>query len=162
MAYSTNFSFLFKEITPGPFRYNKLISQLTTGVFRVGRRMKRDYEKTVATWKVKPQFEMLTQRSSSVASVLVGTDNRIYAYVNNGTSVRYATMSYDFDAKSKVRVLGSFPGRGGRAYVNRHQPRRGIAGREWSFVIQRKYERDFRDAMEIAMGEARVASGHPA
>lgn len=162
MPYSTNFAFHFQEIRPGPFRYNRLISALTTGVFRVGRRMKRDFERTVSTWKVKPQFEMLTQRSSSVASVLVGTDNRIYAYINNGTAVRYATMSYDYDAKSRVRVIGSFPGRGGRMYVRREQPRRGVAAREWSFVIQRKYERDFRDAMEEAMGEARVASGHAA
>lgn len=160
MPYSTNFSFHFFEISPGPFRYGRLISALTTGVFRVGRRMKRDYDKTVATWKIKPEFEMLTQRTSSIASVLVGTDNRIYAYVNNGTSVRYATMSKNWDSKSRVRVIGSFPGRGRREFVSKFHPQRGIAAREWSQVIERKYERDFRDSMGIAMGEARVASGH--
>lgn len=159
---STNFSFKFHTISPGPFRYNRLISALTTGVFRVGRRMKRDYEKTVATWAVRPQFEILTERTSRIASVLVGTDNRIYAYINNGTSVRYATMSKNWESKSRVRVLGSGPGRGRREFVSRFHPQRGIAAREWTTVINRKYERDFRDAMEEAMSRARVASGHAA
>ncbi len=162
MPFSTNFSFQFYPIRPTALRYSKLISALTTGVFRVGRRMKRDYEKTVATWKVKPQFEMLTQRTSSIASVLVGTDNRIYAYVNNGTSVRYATMTPDWDSKSRVRIIGSYPGRGSRAFISKSHPQRGIAAREWSLVIERKYEREFADAMEQAMGNARIASGHAA
>lgn len=160
MPYSTNFSFHFVEIRPGQFRYGKLITALTAGVFRIGRRMKVDYEKTVATWKVRPRFEMLTQRTSSIASVLVGTDNRIYAYVNNGTSIRYATMSKDWDSKSRVHVIGSFPGSGRREFVSKFHPQRGIAAREWSLVIEKKYERDFRDAMNEAMDKARVDSGH--
>lgn len=160
MPFSSNFSFHFVEIRPGEFRYGKLISELTTAVFRVGRRMKSDYDKTVSTWAVKPVFEMLTQRTSSIVSVLVGTDNRIYAYVNSGTAIRFATMDHNFEPKSKINVIGSFPGRGGRLFVSRLNPHRGIAGRNWSEVIERKYQKDFVESMDKAMDAAAKASGH--
>ena len=157
---ATTVSVQFKAIEPGPLKYKQMVSPLTTAVFRVGRRMLSDYKKTVATWKVKPVFELTSRRSLEAAAVQVMTTNRIYGFLDQGTSVRYATMSSNWESKSRVRVIGSYPGAGRRIGISRWHPQRGIAAREWSIVIENKYRTQFAEAVDEAMHKARIASGH--
>ena len=73
------------------------------------------FQKTVATWETKVEF---TTQAPDPYSRIVGTDNEIYNYVNNGTrphviqaapggSLAFATI---YSPKSAVNVIGSRAG----------------------------------------------------
>jgi hypothetical protein len=50
---------------------------------REAKRVKQEYESTTRTWKHKPDFEITG--SETTASLDVGTDDKIYGYVDKGT-----------------------------------------------------------------------------
>ena len=132
-----------------------------------GRDVKKEYEKTTKTWKRKPEFEVLiglTRGPGGSASVLVGTDDEVYGYVDEGTRGHYvpksgaATMAFrpGYKAKTKPRMIGSGSGgasgdrivRRGRWWV------KGIVPREFSPTIQKRRRRPFTRRMVKAMQAA--------
>lgn len=105
----------------------------------LGDEAKELFEKTVETWEDKPVFTAKMQKNS----VAVTTTNKIYTYIDKGTSVRYATMSPDFAPKSRVRVIGANRGRGRMVFVSRNHPKPGIEAREFSVIIQERMQKKF-------------------
>jgi hypothetical protein len=94
------------------------------------------FQLTVSTWADKPSFEITKTETSRV----IRTSHRIYGFINSGTSVRYATMSPDFAAKSQAGFAGASAGRGGVAFVSREHPMPGIKARRFDKQIRDKYE----------------------
>ena len=45
------------------------------------------YQRTTSTWSNRPQFESATDYTATTASVIVGTDNPIYGFVDKGTGL---------------------------------------------------------------------------
>src|SRR3990167_704924 len=82
---------------------------------KYGRLAGKDFEATVATWDHKPNFVIVRKPAGQNPSVEVYTIHKIYAYVSKGTSIRYATMTQDFQPKTRRGVLRSFQGKGGLA-----------------------------------------------
>ena len=117
--------------------------------------MKRDYERIVNTWDDKPEFEQITQSTREDIAVLVGTDNRIFGYLDRGTRVRHAVMSPDFEAKTRPGELRSYPGKGGVVFVSRNINLLGIEGRGWTRVMTRKYKKPYQRKVEQALRRAR-------
>jgi len=105
----------------------------------LGEEAKALFEKTVETWSDKPSFRVNELQNS----VTVTTGNRIYSYIDKGTSVRYAVMSEDFNPKTRSRVIGSTGGRGKMIFVSRNHPKPGIQAREFSVVIQERMQKKF-------------------
>lgn len=108
----------------------------------LGRRAIRLFRSTVRTWRNKPQFDLETNASANAIEVLVGTDDKIYGYIDRGTSVRYAIMSRDFAAKTTPGSLQSRPGRGGAVFISRQHPRPGIKARDFSGNIAKTLDRE--------------------
>lgn len=100
-----------------------------------GRIIQNMYRATVRTWDRSVDFSVLLEMGGDEWSVTVYTDDRIYQYIDEGTSVRYATMTRNFVPKTRNRVIGSQQGRGGVAYVSTRRPRPGIEAREFSDEI---------------------------
>lgn len=119
----------------------------------------QDFGKTVATWRDKPEFERTVEQKPGQIIGTVATDNAIYRYVSGGTSVRYATMTPDFAAKTQPRVIGSGPGAGGRLFVSRQHPRPGIEARQFDAVIAKKHERKLAQLGQAALKRAVFSSG---
>ena len=102
-----------------------------------GDRILKLYEATVSNWKVRPDFEMAVQTGRDEASLVIGTNNKIYRFLHDGTRQRWALMSFDFQPKTYRRVLGVAPGSGravlrGRkqfAKAGRFEPQPGIVAR---------------------------------
>lgn len=107
---------------------------------QLGEDSKALFEKTVETWTDKPEFKV-TEKAGRVE---VSTNNKIYFYLDKGTSVRYATMSPDFQPKTRARVIGSNRGRGGMVFVSRNHPKPGIEAREFSVIIQERMQSKFK------------------
>lgn len=112
---------------------------------------KKDFEATVETWERQPEFEITGE---SIISREVFTQDKIYFFINNGTSVRYATMTPDFQAKTTPRVIGSNRGSGGVHFINRNRPRPGIEARKFDEVIAKKWEKQFPLILQKAVTEA--------
>lgn len=99
----------------------------------------RLYEATTRTWTHKPGFKR--EETPRGVRILVGKVRRagksidIWRYLDEGTSVRYATMTSDYRAKTRPGYLVSYTGAGRLAYVSKKVPRAGIEPRNWSDKI---------------------------
>ena len=110
--------------------------------------VKKDFERTVRTWKNKPDFKTEKQPGRR----WVKTNHQVYYWLNTGTPphiirakngkslVFYRT---GFKPKSRPEALVSLPGQRAsedKAHVKMvHHP--GTKARNWSIVIQKKWQK---------------------
>lgn len=109
-----------------------------------------DFGVTTQTWNHKPAFNI----RSTPGQRIVSTDDRIYGFVSNGTRVRRALMSPDFQPKTRNRYIGSNQGRGRVLVVRRTINRPGIQAREFDSAIAEKWDREFGRQMQRAIDSA--------
>lgn len=169
MAWRFLFAML-KKVTvrkPKAFNGKALTDSLVDGANEIGREVKKDFEKTVATWKHKPRFKVKVESGPSRISIQASTDSAIYGYIDEGTKVRYATMSQDWISKTKPAIGGGAAvaltpgrGRGRKLFVDRRRPRKGIKARKFSSAITGKWEREIRGRMEKHLRQGVKRSGH--
>ena len=132
-------------IVPDSYEIGKLPPDvLRNTLTALGKDLLVDFEVTTQTWREQPAFEI----AQDATSVTVSTDDKIYGYINDGTAVRYATMTHDFIAKTRVRWIGSGPGAGGVAFINRNRPRPGIKAREFDTEIKEKWDGILPDVIQ--------------
>jgi len=166
-----------KVIKPSRLKDDAMRLKLLNAMRKAGTQIKRDFEATVATWEEKPKFEELISLTGPGPVVLIGTDDEIYRYVNDGTRPHeiwagaytgksdktVLAFSSQFVPKTQPGIIGSNPGFVGERdtfvpMVNHP----GTEARNFDKVIQKKREPWFKRQMEGAMSEARQASGHAA
>lgn len=86
------------------------------------------YRKTTRTWSSQPSWT--AKRTRNGWTIYVST--KIFKYLDEGTAVRYATMTKDFKPKTRTGVFYSYAGAGKVAYVSKAVPRPGIRARDWT------------------------------
>jgi hypothetical protein len=126
---------------------HELEGRLRTEMQREAEIVKRAFERTTATWNTPVEFTIKKSLSSNSFAFTVSTNSDIYAFVNNGTIVRYATMTPDFSPKTHIRVIGSGSGEGGLMFVNRNYPQPGIEAREFDLEIAERRDPYFQAHM---------------
>jgi hypothetical protein len=151
---------VFKAIKPDRFKDIVIYEEILNAMDDTGDDIKKDFEKTTATWQHKPDFEIISEIGPKGPEVLVDTNDKIYGFVSEGTAVRYATMTEDFQAKTMPNVIGSRAGQGGLLYVNKNRPRPGIEARNFDKIIQKKWQPRFKRRMEAALKRGIKKSGH--
>ena len=151
---------VMKLVKPSRFIKSVFFDAFEQAASAVADEMYADFLSTTKTWNNKPAFEKIVQVGDDSVQALVGTDNDIYRFVNDGTKVRYATMSKDFRAKTQVGVIGSGPGQGRRLFINKRYPRPGIQARKFDETIQKKWVKRFKDRMQKALKVGVNNSGH--
>lgn len=133
---------------------------------KTGKKIERDFEKTTQTWDgEKPTFETIISLTDPGPGVVVGPSGSTegaqkWQWLDEGTEIRYATMSPDWVSKTQPDIVGSRPGQGEVLYVRRDRPRDGIEARNWTLALQKKWKTPFKRDMEKAMRDARIKSGH--
>jgi len=136
-----------KVLRPKKLKIDEVRMALLNALRAEGRAIQKEYEKTVATWAHKPKFEQLIGLDKQQATVLVGTDSRIYKFIDEGTRVRRAVMSKDWQSKTTPNVIGSGPGRGHVVFISKKIALPGIKARNFTKIIQRRRKKPFRNAM---------------
>lgn len=121
-----------------------------------------EYKKTVRYWKHKPKFQKIKNIdiTGQKAEVIVGTDDKVYGYVDLGTRAHFvpksgkALMAFrpGYMAKTSVgqiRTSGArWTGAFGKRIVRYGRWKvRGIQARRFSEIIQKRRNPKFRDAM---------------
>lgn len=113
-----------------------------------------DYGKTVRTWRHKPQFDALDEVRGDGATLVVGTDDRVYRFVSGGTAAHYifprkpgGVLAFkwggpgSYRAKTRPGVIASSGGRltGGVPRVFRGVLHPGTEARNFGETIRRKW-----------------------
>lgn len=131
-----------------------------------------DFEKTTQTWDHKPKFESVISLTGPGPTVMVGTDDLVYKFVDEGTKAHeivpkrpggVLVFPGTFSAKTIPGVIGSRAGYKGGEIIKRprvHHP--GTEARRFTEVIKGKWEKRFKSDMEDVMREAARDSGHGA
>lgn len=160
----------WKVIKPSRLRDDALRLELLNAMRRMGTKIKGDFEKTTATWKHKPKFEVLVSLKGVGPTVVVDTNDEIYRYVSEGTKphvIRPRTpggrlaFQGTYTAKTSPGVIGSTSGgsSGDMVYAREvHHP--GTQARDFHKVISKEWQGKFKREMEEAMRKAARDTGH--
>jgi hypothetical protein len=155
--------FQVKGIKPKKLKVDAFRLELLNALRAEGRDVKKEYEKTTATWKRKPEFEVLIGLTGRDASVLVGTDDEVYGYVDQGTRphvirARNAPrLRFQSGYKAKTaprRIESKAGGPFGPVVYAKQVMHPGTQAREFSQTIQGRRRRPFTRRMVKAMQKA--------
>lgn len=120
---------------------NRLVLDIDLEAQKSGNRLVSMYGRLTLNWERenRPQFKIRTRTSGKSVSVTVTTDSDIWKFVSNGTSVRYAVMTYPYQPQTSWGSLTSLPKRRGQGlnYVMRRSsktPKPGIAPRNFEMA----------------------------
>lgn len=159
----------FKQIKPGRFQGSAAVNILTGATRKAGNDIRKDFELTTETWSKKPKFEVVYQVKPNGPEVLVGTDNEIYRYVNEGTKphpifpVRAKALRFQSGYTAKT-VPGQLYSRAGGAFgetvFRGYVMHPGTEARKFDEIIQKTWRSKFKSRMEEAMRQAAKATGH--
>lgn len=158
-----------KVLKPKTLQQKEMRLELLNGLRSAARAVQRDYEATVATWKHKPKFDLVIALGKTKAEFLVGTDDKIYGYVDEGTKphiivpkkAKVLRFSNVYRAKTSPGVIGSSDGgSSGEPVFVRVVRHPGVRARKFSKTINDKHKKSFKDKMHEAMRRARAKSGN--
>ena len=169
---------VIKEIKPQRFNDRAFKKAIQDAAKEAAKGMEKDFKKTTATWQHKVTFTKIISVMPDV-EILVGTDDQIYTYVNDGTKP-HPIFAGIYTGKSNKKAL-SFQWGGPGSYRAKTSPRKigsttggpsgpmvalpyvqhpGTKARKFDITIQEKWESRFKRQMEKAMSKAAKASGH--
>ena len=168
-----------KAIKPGRFRSEAFTQAITAAANEAAKEIQKDFEATTKTWSHKPQFVKEVDTKTSPVQVLVGTDDEIYRYVDEGTKPHpifagiYTGKSNkkalrfqwggkgSYRAKTSPGVIGSKAGGPSGPFVAfpfvQHP---GTKARNFDITIQKKWTPRFKRLMEQALSAGAKNSGH--
>jgi len=162
-----------RKIKPAKLKDQAMIDAIQAIADDVLNRMVDDFNSTVETWEHKVEFKATLSMKPSVY-IGVNTLDEIFEYVNDGTkphTIRPKGKGYplrfqwggkgSYSPKTKPKVIGSKPGGPSGPEVRFavvHHP--GTKARKFDEVIQKKWTKPFKAAMQKALDDAARASGH--
>ncbi len=163
---------VWKEIKPKTLKQDAMRIALLTAMNKVGVDIKKDFEKTTSTWSTDVDFEIVKdlRRSGVTPQILVGTDNEIYKFVDKGTKAhlikpkraKKLRFQSGYRAKTSVNRIGSRRGGPfGETVFSSGVRHPGTKARNFSKILQKKWQSIFKRRMEKAMRQARKVSGQP-
>lgn len=147
-----------KLIRPKKIDIELMLSMLADGVQEEGEKEQKEYEKTTRTWRNKPEHEMSMSQTKAEIKATNLTDDRIYFFIHEGTRVRYAVLSKDWQSKTTPGIINSRAGRGKVLFVSKKHPRPGIEARGWTDIIIRNRKGPFKTAMQRRMNDIAKAT----
>lgn len=162
---------LIKAIKPKKLRVDKMRLELLTEMNAIGSDIQKDFEKTTKTWDHKVKFEIVKSIPTNLGRVeiFVGTNDRIYQYVDEGTREHIIQPKGDYPLEFRSRykrkttpnVIGSKQGGAfgekRYAYWVIHP---GNKPANLSETIAKTWQKRMKRRMEKAMRRAVQASGH--
>lgn len=126
-----------------------------------GKDIKKEYEKTTATWKHHVTFDIRTHFGKGSWYTEVSAKNRIYWFVHESISVMRAVLSPDWSPKTRPRVLSSGPGSGRKLYASMKINLPPYEARKFTDTIIEVRQPQFQKRMEhaTAVGARKAARG---
>lgn len=161
--------FYFKPIRPKKLKIDAFRLEFLTAMHEIEREVLKEFKKTTETWDHQPEWETAISLVGG-PSVLVGTDDEIYRWVNDGVPEHdivpkkaggVLAFKRGYKAKTSVGVIASRRGgKFGKRVVREYVTHPGIEARNFDKVIKKAYEKRFKKRIEKAMKIAVQKSGH--
>jgi hypothetical protein len=160
-----------KAIKPNRLKDKAMYAAIEKAADTFSKDILLEFEITTATWEHQVKFEREISVGPASIDILVGTDDEIYRYVDEGTRPHMIYPKGDYplrfqsgyNAKTTPGLISSkYGGSFGDVVYARGVSHPGTKAREFDKNITKKMGRPFRVAMEKAMRDARNASGHEA
>lgn len=131
----------------------KLMKNLQSELNEVALQIQSNFVASAKTWNDVPEFII---KKTGEYDREISTFNKNYIRVSLGTSVRYATMSPDFLAKSQADSLAARAGAGGVQFINKNNPMPGIKARNFDKQVAKlwsdaRFALNMRDAVSASM-----------
>ena len=133
-------------IAPPAIRARLPRRKITNSLRRFNTKVKRDFDKTMATWKDHPAYKKEVHFRTGEATAKVSVTDKVVSALDGGTKIRWALLSRGWQSKTRPGFVGSGPGAGrvlmrGRAMRKAGVPAGpGIKARGWSKIIAKKFE----------------------
>jgi hypothetical protein len=161
---------LWKAVKPTKLREDVFRLEFLTALHSIENKILKDFQKTTETWEHKVTFEKIISLQGG-PSLLVGTDDPIYGYVNDGTPHHYIgpkvaggmlVFRKGYRAKTSSGVIGSVAGGKFGTFTRRHEipDHPGNEPRYFDATIAAIWKPKFMDLMHKAMKKAAIKSGH--
>lgn len=147
-------------IIPKKLKVDAIRLEILNELRKQARATLNEYKKTTRTWKHKPQFEMLIGLTGKDATILVGTDDRVYGFVDLGTRPHRITarraprlrFQAGFTAKTTPNVIGSSRGaRSGPFVYPVSVMHPGNKPRNFTKIISKKRQRPYENGISAAV-----------
>ena len=158
-----------KAIKPARFNNQAFRVAIEKAAQEAARGIEADFKLTTATWKHKVTFTKIVSIEPSPVEILVGTDDKIYGYVDLGTRPHFIfakpgkvlAFPGSYSAKTTPGVIGSRAGGGsGSTVFASYVEHPGTDPRNFDETIRKKWTPKFRATMKAAMRAGARASGH--
>lgn len=164
---------LVHALNPLPLKDSAIRLALLSEMKSIGGDIRRDFQKTTATWKHKPKFEIMTSLVGGT-SVAIVTNDEIYSYVNFGTKPhdiwagtytgksdkKVLKFPGTFSAKTIPGVIYSLPGySGGPPVYTPYVRHPGTKPRNFEEAIYTEWEKTFVNRMNNALLRGAKESG---
>jgi hypothetical protein len=149
---------LVKGLKPKKLKIDKVRLRILNALRAEGKEIKKEFEKTVATWKgAKPTFEIAIGLTGQDAIVLVGPagnregaqkwgwlDGGTEAHVIRAKNAPNLVFQTGFTPKTKVQTFSSGTGSSSPPWRSVKQVQHpGIEAREWSITIVKRRKKPF-------------------
>lgn len=142
---------------------------LLDGMRKIAKDIVADFEKTTASWKHKPKFDVKVSLRGRTPTLEVSTMDEVYRWTDEGTSphvivpvkAKVLVFPSRFSPKTSPGVLGSGPGLVGGPNIYAHvvlHP--GTQPRKFSEKITAKWRGEFGKRMKVVMKDVAEATGH--
>lgn len=138
---------LKKKLMPADVRMRIMMDKFEKVALSVGDQHIKQRERVIEHWAgPTPMWSRQVDREGSARMylfVFIGGHHfgiMKWKWLDQGTSIRYATMTRNFRAKTRVRIISSGPGSGGLNFVSRAVPRPGIQARFFDNEISRRLD----------------------
>jgi len=165
----------FKAIKPKRLREKEMRLTLLNAMRKAGTQVRKEFERTTKTWEHKPKFVEIISLTGPGPTILVGTDDKVYQWVDKGTKP-HEIWAGAYTGKSKAKALrfqGTYTaktvpsvidarngGKSGDVVMRPYVQHPGTEARKFDEQIQKEWEPKFKRLMEDAMREAAKESGH--
>lgn len=159
-----------KNIKPKMTKSKNVRLEILSELNKMSREMIDDYKATTRTWETDVKFEVVKEFNKNDISLLVGTNNLIYQFVDGGTKPHVikaktpyglAFNSKGFKPKTSPNNLNSSNGRKANSgFVRPQQVKHpGIEPRNFSREISRKFEKQFPSRIQSAINRGLKKDG---
>src|SRR4030042_52094 len=160
----------WKEIKPAKLKVDAFRLEFLSAIRSIERPIQKEFEKTTETWEHEVKFtKQISLRGGP--SLLVGTDDEIYRYVNDGVPSHYIgpkvsggmlVFKKGYKAKTSAGVIGSVTGGKFGTYTRRKEipEHPGNEARKFDAIIYEVWKPKFKRLMEEAMKKGAMKSGH--
>ena len=158
-----------KILKPQTLKQKEMRLELLNGLRSAAKAVEKDYKATTATWDHQPKFETVIALGKTKAEFLVGTDDEIYKFVDEGTKphiirpkkAKVLRFQGGYTAKTQPGIIGSSSGgASGNIYFAKAVNHPGTKARKFSEKINELHKKRFKERMHEAMRRAREKSGN--